>query len=160
MKKSYWYIAGAIFITYLIMGTNKAFGKVTDDNTKRGCDPQGCGYFGARRTHGTHKGIDIVTLPNQLIKSPISGEITRYPFPDGSDLSKTGIEIINDTYKVKIFYVTPIISIGKKVSIGQTIATAQNITTKYGAGMTNHAHVEVYKKQGTNWALIDPTNLF
>lgn len=142
------------------MGTKKAFSKIVDNQKLRTCDPQGCGHFGASRTHGTHKGIDIITVPNQVIHSPISGKITRYPLPDGSDLSKKGIEIINNSFKIKMFYVIATVPIGTNVSIGQNIATAQNIMIKYGSGMTNHVHFEAYKKQGNNWVLIDPTNLF
>lgn len=160
MKKKNWYILGTGLLIYLIMGTQKAFSKITDNQKLRTCDPFGCGHFGASRGDRTHKGIDIVTFPNQNILSPIAGEVTRYPFPYQNDLSYQGIEIINNTYKVKIFYLVPIIPIGTTVSKGQVIAKSQNIASKYGSSMTNHVHFEVYKKQGTNWILIDPTNLF
>ena len=159
MKKKHLYILGIATIL-LLMSTRKAFAKVVDNQEFRDCDPQGCGHFGASRGSRKHNGVDVITTPNQLIKSPISGKITRYPFPDADDLSKKGIEIINDTYKVKIFYVVGIVPINTVVSAGQNIAKAQDITTKYSAGMTNHAHVETYKKVGNKWVLIDPTNLF
>lgn len=161
MKKSYWYIAGAIFITYLIMGTNKAFGKVTADNIRRGCDQNwGCGSFGASRSGGarTHNGLDIKTTVGQQILSPISGKVTRFPFPYGSDLTYTGIEIINEDYKVKIFYMKASVSANTDVVKGQVIGHAQNISAKYSSTMTNHIHVEVYNAK-TN-ALINPETLF
>lgn len=142
------------------MGTNKAFAKITENQNIRGCDAFGCGTFGASRGTRTHNGIDIVSLPSQSIFSPITGEVTRFPFPYGSDLSYTGIEIVNFEYKIKIFYVTPVVKIGTQVNKGQLIAKSQNIASKYGSSMTNHVHIEVYKKQGINWVLIDPTNLF
>lgn len=158
MKKSYWYIAGAIFITYLIMGTNKAFGKVTADNIRRGCDQNwGCGSFGASRGTRTHNGLDIKTTVGQQILSPISGKVTRFPFPYGGDLSYTGIEIINSQYKVKIFYMKPSVAVNSEVTKGQVIGTAQNISAKYSSTMTNHIHLEVYNAK--TGALLNPETL-
>lgn len=143
------------------MGTNKAFGKVTADNVRRGCDQNwGCGSFGASRGTRTHNGLDIKTTEGQQILSPITGKVTRFPFPYGGDLSYTGIEIINTTYKVKIFYMKPSVAVNSEVTKGQVIGTAQNISAKYSSTMTNHIHVEVYKKQGSNWVLINPETLF
>lgn len=161
MKKKHWYILGTI-TALLIMSTKKTFAKATDNNIIRGCDGFGCGSFGASRSGGTrsHIGVDFITTPGQNIFSPIEGEITRYPYPYGSDLSYTGIEIVNKTYKVKIFYVAPTVLIGGEVKAGQKIAVSQNIAAKYGSSMTNHIHVEVYKKVNNTWGLIDPTNLF
>lgn len=142
------------------MGTNKAFAKITENQTIRSCDPFGCGTFGASRGNRKHNGIDVVATVDQLILSPIAGEVTRFPFPYGSDLSYTGIEIINTEYKVKMFYVSATVTAGTQVKKGQPIATAQNIAAKYGSSMTNHVHVEVYKKNSNNWVLVDPTSLF
>lgn len=161
MKKKHWYILGTI-TALLIMSTKKSFAKVTENNIIRGCDSFGCGSFNASRSGGTrsHKGIDLITYPGQNILSPIDGEITRYPYPYGDDLSYTGIEIVNKTYKVKMFYVSPTTFIGTEVKAGQKIAISQNIAAKYGSGMTNHVHLEVYQKENNSWILIDPTNLF
>ena len=157
MKTSYWYIAGATVLIYLLMGTKKAFSSIKENQKIRICDPFGCGSFGASRGARKHNGIDIVTIPNEMIKSPISGTVTRFPFPYGSDLSYTGIEIVNSDYKVKMFYVTPTVKINDYVNAGQPVAKSQNIASKYGSSMANHVHIEVYDKNGK---LIDPTNLF
>ena len=142
------------------MGTNKAFGKVTADNIRRGCDQNwGCGSFGASRSGGTrtHNGLDIKTTVGQQILSPISGKVTRFPFPYGGDLNYTGIEIINEDYKVKIFYMKPSVVVNSEVTKGQVIGTAQNISAKYSSTMTNHIHLEVYNAK-TN-ALLNPEAL-
>jgi len=158
MKNSYWYIAGAIFITYLIMGTNKAFGKVTADNIRRGCDQNwGCGSFGADRGARKHNGLDIKTTVGQQILSPISGKVTRFPFPYGSDLNYTGIEIVNADYKVKIFYMKANVSANSNVIKGQVIGHAQNISAKYSSTMTNHIHLEIYNAK--TGALLNPETL-
>lgn len=162
MKKQHWYIAGATLITLLLMGTSKAFGNITQNQKARGCDAGGwgCGSFGASRGTRKHNGLDIITTPGQTIYSPISGKVTRFPYPYSGDFNYTGIEIVNSTYKVKIFYVKPKVVLDAQVKQGQEIATAQNISAKYSPQMTNHAHIEVYKKQDNNWILIDPTKLF
>lgn len=157
MKNSYLYIAGAALITYLIMGSSKAFAKITTNNAKRGCDPMGCGEFGASRGTRKHIGLDIKAVPGESIFSPISGKVTRFPFPYGSDLSFTGIEIVNNEYSVKIFYMKANVAANSLVSKGQIIGNAQDIAKKHGGGMINHIHIEVRDKQGN---LINPEILF
>lgn len=139
------------------MGTKKAFANITLNQKIRGCDPFGCGSFGATRTGHSHSGVDVVATPGQKIFSPISGKVTRFPFPYSGDLNYTGIEIKNKDYTIKIFYLTPTVSAGLTVKAGQVIGIAQNIASKYGSTMTNHVHFEVYNSLGK---LIDPTNLF
>lgn len=140
------------------MGTKKAFGAVTKDNVRRGCDGWGCGSFGSNRSGHTHKGLDIKTVVGQEIYAPISGTVTRFPFPYSGDLTYTGIEIKNELFLVKIFYCSPLVAVNAKVTQGQLIAKAQNIALKYSATMTNHVHVEVYDiKTGK---LINPETLF
>jgi hypothetical protein len=157
MKNAYWYIAGATLLTFLLMGTNKAFAKITAKNTPRYCDPQGCGHFGAPRGSRKHSGLDIITVPNEVIFSPINGKVTRFPFPYAGDLSFTGIEIKNADYEVKIFYMKAVILANVTVVKGQAIGNAQNIAKKHGGGMINHVHIEVRDKNGV---LIDPKILF
>ena len=138
------------------MSSNKAFAKITKKNLDRGCDPMGCGSFGASRGSRTHKGIDIVAAPGETIFSPITGKVTRFPIPYATDNRYNGIEITNSTYRIMIFYMKPNVSIGTTVIAGQSIGIAQNISAKHGSSMKNHIHFEVYK----NGTLIDPTNLF
>jgi murein DD-endopeptidase MepM/ murein hydrolase activator NlpD len=155
MKKSYWYIAGAIIITYLIMGTNKAFGTPTKSGLKRGCDPKGCGHFGASRGTRKHMGVDFVTLPNEPILAPISGKVTALPYAS-SDLIHRGIEIISGNQEHQLFYLKPIVKVGQSVSKGQIIGYADDIRLKYGSTMTNHVHHEVKE----NGKFIDPTKKY
>lgn len=151
-------IAGTALI-YFLMSNTKAFASPTKNKARRGCDPFGCGTFGASRSGGSrkHKGIDFVASPGESIFSPISGKITRYAIPYADDSRYKGIEIQNDSYTAKMFYLTPAVAIGAIVTAGQKIGIAQNISAKYGASMTNHVHFEVYDKNGT---LLNPTNSF
>lgn len=149
-------IIGVATLIYLFM-SNKAFGKITTDNIKRLKDAWGSGAFGAARGEHIHQGLDIKTIVGQQILSPISGTITRHPYPYNGDLVYTGIEIKNAEFHVKIFYVKPVVAIGNTVAKGQVIATAQNIAAKYSSSMTNHAHIEV--RNAKTGALINPETL-
>ena len=67
------------------------------------------------------------------------------------------IELVNDTYRVKLMYVDPLsFSTNVFIQEGQKIGVAQDISSYWGGGMTNHLHVEVYK----NGRLTDPEPLF
>ena len=154
-KKLIFSIGAIALVTYLSMKTNKLYA-LTTANTLRGCDPLGCGSFGAKRGTRKHSGVDIKATPGESIYSPISGTITRIAYPYADDLSYKGVEIVNADCKVKIFYMTATVAVGSQVKAGQKIGVAQNISAKHGAAMTNHVHLEMYDKAGK---LIDPTNL-
>lgn len=159
MKKTTWYILGVVAL--LIMSKKKTFANVVEGNQQiRDCDSYGCGHFGASRGDRIHKGIDVITQTGQSILAPIKGKVTRHGYPYEGNTYYKLIEIVNDMYKVKIMYVEPMISVGNQVNAGQVIAKAQNIAAKYSTSMTNHSHVEVYKKINGAWQVIDPTNLF
>lgn len=153
-------IAVAVLVTiianYIIMKISGALKPIIPGQKIRGCDPQGCGYFGASRGSRKHMGLDIVARPGETISSPITGKVTRYPYPYGDDLRYKGIEIVNQQYKIKMFYVDAFTQIGTEVKAGQPIGIAQDIASKYDGGMTNHVHVEVYK----NGVAVDPAGLF
>ncbi len=125
------------------MSTKKAFAKPTASGNIRGCDPLGCGNFGAKRSGHTHQGEDYIAKPGDPIYSPISGTVTRFARPYADDDSYSGIEIKNATHSIKIFYMMPMVSIAKTVLAGDKIGYAQNISAKHGAAMVNHIHVEV-----------------
>lgn len=157
MKKQYWYIAGAGLLIFLVMGTKKAFSKVIDNQKYRGSDAHGSGDFGAPRGTHTHEGVDIVVKEGDIIKSPIDGEVIRYPFPYSGDINYKGILIRNKDFEVKIFYLNPTAPIGKILK-GQKIGNAQNIAKRYPSKpMINHIHLEVRDNKGN---ILNPTKLF
>lgn len=148
----------------ILLGVNASKNKrfiaaITDNMKMRPCDGQGCGHWGASRGGRKHWGVDITVKKGGNVYSPITGYISRYPYPYASDLSYRGIEIIGTEehkgLKVKIFYCIPKVAQKTKVKKGQKIAIAQAINEKYGASMTNHLHVEFYK----NNQRLDPTEL-
>ncbi|RDI07037.1 peptidoglycan DD-metalloendopeptidase family protein [Flavobacterium sp. AG291] len=156
-KKITFVIAGVALI-YLLMKSNTIFAAPTRSKTLRGCDPLGCGNYGASRSGGTrkHGGIDFRAIPGEAIYSPISGTITRILLAYANDPKYTGIEIKNATHTVQMFYLTPTVKVGAKVISGQKVGVAQDISAKHGATMVNHVHFEVYDKKGV---LINPTDL-
>lgn len=160
MARRPYYIAGGIVVLSLLYAmTRRALVPITKNQRIRGKDAFGSGTFQASRDGGSrlHSGVDIVATAGQAIYAPVTGKITRLAYPYASDLSYTGLEIINDDYNIKIFYIAPTVAIGSQVAAGQKIAVAQHIAAKYGAGMINHVHIEIRNKNGE---LINPTNLF
>lgn len=155
-KRKIIYVAGVAALIYIIMGTQKAFGRLTSDNTIRPADPYGSGAYGASRSHGKHQGVDILVNPGQDIKCPVDGKITRIAYPYAGDTDYKGFVLVSGPYEIKIFYANLSVSVGSTVKKGQVIATAQNISAKYSSSMANHVHFEVRK----NGILINPTNLF
>lgn len=120
----------------------------TRSGKRRGCDPLGCGHFGASRGSRKHKGVDYSTNFGEEILSPISGYIERYPDPYG-DGQYSGVQIkgtgVHQGYLVKMFYLSPSVPVRGKVVAGQKVGNAQNISRRHGASMINHVHVEIYR---------------
>jgi murein DD-endopeptidase MepM/ murein hydrolase activator NlpD len=124
-------------------------------------DKLGDGHFGSSRSGGSrdHNGLDLVVTPGETIYSPIDGKVIRYssPYPDDSRYS--GLHIQNDKYLVKMWYLSPNqVKPGQEVTRGQALGVAQKISTKYGAGMIDHVHVEVWP--GGTGPAVDPGPLF
>ena len=145
---------------WLKLPGGKKFHSIGKQNKIRS-DGYGNGRFGASRDQGKrqHEGIDLVVTPGESILSPITGKIVRYAYPYPDDPRYSGVHIQNDEYLVKMFYLSPVlVKPGQQVTQGQAIGTAQKISTKYGSGMIDHVHVEVWLN-GTNKA-IDPAPLF
>jgi len=107
---------------------------------KRGCDPKGCGAYGASRDGGTriHKGFDVRARKGETVRAPISGMVSVF----GTSTGLTGVGISNSAEKAKVIYITPKVRTGENVKRGQVIGYAQDITVVYGAEMTNHIHLE------------------
>lgn len=122
----------------------------------RGNDPTGHGYYGARRGTRKHKGLDLVSVPNELVTSLIDGVITKIGYPYNGNLTFRYVDVTNDIYRVRIMYIFPSgISVGDRIFAGQEIGKAQDIAGYWNPRMLNHIHVEVYK----NGLLTDPEPL-
>ncbi len=122
----------------------------------RGCDPAGCGHYGASRKGHKHQGLDVKITPGQPVYAPVNGWVRTLRVYAGSDEMK-GVEIANSDVSVKIFYMLPHVTTGQYVYAGQKIGTAQNVAEYYGnPNMTPHLHIEVREKGH----LIDPVKIF
>ena len=109
----------------------------------RGYDAWGGGEYGARRTHGYHKGVDFICIPGQKIIAPISGEVVRVAKPY-VDWELSGIVLRSPEMEIKLFYFRPHDGlIGAYVEQGDEIGIAQDIRLKYDNRMTPHLHLQI-----------------
>ena len=112
---------------------------------KRGNDPTGHGYYGAKRGVRRHRGLDLVTPPNSKIICPIDGFVTKIGrIYEATDKFKY-IEITNDVYRTRLLYSNPIIKKGDRVFECEKIGKVQDIASYHNARMLNHLHWEIYK---------------
>lgn len=121
----------------------------------RECDKHGCGFYGASRGSRQHKGVDIDMVPGEVVKTPISGTVTKVGYPYGDDLSYRYVQITKDGYDFRLFYVEPLVENGDYVQAGSVVGHVQNLGQRY-PGITDHVHLEI--KRGT--IFIDPTPVF
>lgn len=115
----------------------------------RGSDAFGDGYFGSGRGgHKVHRGMDFAYEPDALVRSPMPGPslVTKLGYPYSDDLSFRYIELMsqNRLYIMRLFYVKPSVQPGDTVWKDDAIGTSQDIASRYGSGMVNHVHLEVY----------------
>ncbi|XP_041931383.1 myeloid protein 1-like [Alosa sapidissima] len=75
-------------------------------NQKRGCDVKwGCGNYGARRTHGPHKGLDIQCNDGATVYAPFDVKLNGKAAPNAEgvprdDLPHPPISVTDITYIV------------------------------------------------------------
>lgn len=145
------------FISFMKIKFNKIGEKI------RGCDAQGCGYFGASRGSKTHQGIDLIYERWTEILAPFKLKILRFGKPY-ADVSRSQFDLVEFTgfgvwsfFKFKLMYVDAVKywDVGKIIEKGSFFCNSQDIAGYYGGGMTNHVHLEC-RFMGK---LINPTKL-
>lgn len=128
----------------------------------RGTDSYGSGQYGAPRGFRTHDGADYVATHGQLVKSPMSGKVTKIskPYASGIDaLVLSGVEIVaSDGTTCWVWYMQPSVNIvGSVVKAGiSTIGIAKTLQNRYPNGMTDHVHVRIHSRYGIK---IDPNTV-
>lgn len=138
------------------LGSKEELQQFLHGHPLRGCDPFGCGHYGAPRGHRTHKGLDIVKQPHEKVVAPFDCIINRIGKPYADDDRYFLVEVIGINkfkgYKAKLMYVTTPYSPSPTKIYRQNdfIGYAQNISAKYGLTMTNHIHFELYDHENTN----------
>lgn len=122
------------------------------DSTVRGVDAFGSGAFGAVRDGGRrlHRGVDLVAAPGSPVRAPISGRVTRVGAAYRDSAALTFVEISNaeTRYVARVLYVGARVAPGTVVAAGDLIGEAQDLGARYGAGMTNHVHLEMTGRSG------------
>lgn len=130
-------------------------------------DAWGHGAYAASRDGGSrkHAGIDIVTVPGQLIQSPVDGVVDRISKPS-SVAGRTylsGLRIIGtgvySGWTVTMWYFLPYMAAsirGVTIYKGQVLGTAQSLSEGYDDQMTNHVHLQIETDAGN---FVDPTSL-
>lgn len=115
----------------------------------RGCDNQGCGHYGAPRTHGKHKGHDFEIPPFTRFKMPFDSIILRRglvsvgkPF---NLLEVTPKGTFKNVLTFKIMYSDLAdYAVGSEITKNEVIGISQDVASYYSGGMKNHLHVEAY----------------
>lgn len=120
-------------------------------------DAYGDGCFGASRDGGRrkHQGADYVALPGDIVRAPITGEVTQIGTAYGRNSGLRFVELRDPKTQVRarVFYVSPEIRRGDFVIAGDAIGQAQDLSRRYPNGITNHVHVELRAAGGQH---IDP----
>lgn len=138
----------------------------------RSVDAWGAGGFGAPRFHkgkeAKHKGVDLVTIPDDAIIAVAPGRI-HIGLMYAHSMTLKYVNIITDPYTFHVGYVLPFENIKEDMHVeqGDPIGHAQNISgywwdriqnideewtrrlKRSGARMTNHVHFGVRHVDGT-----------
>jgi len=121
-------------------------------------DVVGAGHYGAPRGNRLHKGVDLITMPGELVKSFTLGEVTKIGYPYDPSDEKRGhlryVEVSFDGTRFRYFYVQPLVEVGDQVLVGQSIGLSQNLTEVY-PGITPHFHFEVRNSDGFSMNPLD-----
>ncbi|XP_052470438.1 leukocyte cell-derived chemotaxin-2-like [Carassius gibelio] len=121
-------------------------------NSKRGCDKEGCGYYGASRKHGPHEGLDIVCADGATVYAPFDVTLNGKAAPYiKNNAINDGINLRGEGLCFKLFYVKPV-SYSGTLKKGEKIGTLLPMQTVY-PGITSHVHVQMCDKS-------DPTKYF
>ncbi|XP_072485976.1 leukocyte cell-derived chemotaxin-2-like [Notamacropus eugenii] len=111
------------------------------ENTIRGCDKQGCGYYGAPRGRRKHTGVDVKCEDGSVVYAPFDGMIVRQAKPYKKDNAiNNGVQITGKGYCIQIFYIKPIRYRGP-VKKGQKLGVLLPMQKVY-PGITSHIHVQ------------------
>jgi murein DD-endopeptidase MepM/ murein hydrolase activator NlpD len=123
-------------------------------------DPHGSGAYGASRGNRKHNGVDYAALPNSQALSSTRGKVTKIGYPYDPNDPKKGtfryVEVTTDGYRIRYFYVYPLVMLGENVEIGEVIGSVQDLRSVYRK-ITPHIHLEVKDEYGE---FVDPREYF
>jgi hypothetical protein len=114
--------------------------KMTDGRTRQR-DSWGRGHYGAPRGSRSHRGLDIVSVPGEVVLSPIAGNVVREAVPYANDASLRGVVIEGSEewsgFEIKVFYVDGLFT--GSVRPGDPLGHAQDITNKIPRHHQSHS---------------------
>ena len=105
-------------------------------------DREGQGHYKAPRGNRLHKGVDIVSKPNENVYAPIGG-IIRNGIVSSIHRERKLVAISRGNEEVKLMYVSGNLPNGTEVKKGDIIGVAQDTRALYNLPrMLSHVHVE------------------
>lgn len=123
-------------------------------------DEAGDGHFGSKRGDRIHEGVDYLCRPGGFVFSPVDGVVSKLGYAYSDDLGWRFIEVKDDDgNRHRLFYCSPLVSVGQMISYGEVIGSSQNITMRYKDRghpldkMLAHVHYEIISSSGD---VIDP----
>lgn len=111
----------------------------------RGNDPTGHGYYGAKRGTKKHKGVDLVSIPEEDVFASIHGIVTKLGQVYKKPAKFKYVEITNDVYRIRLMYCKPSVKLNQRIFECDIIGNAQDIAGYWNSKMKNHIHMVVYK---------------
>jgi len=128
----------------------------------RQSDAFGAGHFGAPRGARTHKGLDLIAHPGDLVIAPFEAIVTHVgrAYADNDTLGSLHLHGTDGHHEVKMLYLMPQCHVAQLVVEGQVVGFAQDVASYHEHraghdGMTNHVHLEVR----VDGELVDPLTL-
>jgi murein DD-endopeptidase MepM/ murein hydrolase activator NlpD len=113
-------------------------------------DDFGYGHFGASRGARTHKGVDYVGLENTIVRSPVTGTITKYGWAYDLEHNQRYIQITKrgSDEKHRLFYtqMDTKLDVGDEIIEGASVGFLGNISKMHDTQdkkMLNHLHYEI-----------------
>ena len=110
-------------------------------------DAWGSGEFQAPRGDKKHKGSDYSCPVGSMVKSPVSGWVSKLGYAYKDDLSYRYVEITDhNQLRHRLFYIEPIVDNKEIIYKNKIIGIAQDIQKRYttkNKRMDNHVHYEI-----------------
>jgi len=122
---------------------------LTFSAARRVGDKWGSGAYGASRGGRKHRGIDFLSLPGQVLLSPIAGRVTKigWPYSQSEKRHFRYVEVTDvSRLRHRFFYVDAkdFAVKGDVVTVGDLLGAVQNIASLH-EGMGNHVHYEIMR---------------
>ncbi|XP_019361789.1 PREDICTED: leukocyte cell-derived chemotaxin-2-like [Gavialis gangeticus] len=110
-------------------------------NSRRTCDPHGCGHYNAPRLNGKHLGVDVLCQDGSTVRAPFSGRIIRQAKPYRRDNAiNNGVHLSGSGYCIQLFYIRPVKYSGP-IKKGETLGTMLPMQRVY-PGIQSHVHIQ------------------